>query len=338
MVKLTVIVQGGLLLELNKERSLQFLLDVAYSRGISQNQLCKDICDSSNFSKMCTGKRQITTDIILKLTHRLNISFENLLLYSSTESPLEYKKMVRQFYRAKKNNDIKTIDQLYKDNVDIYSDSDPLFLWMKALIELSVNDNSLYSIDLLKKAILVSCPLFSFENLNFEVFKKIDFEIFLDLILFYAAHEEIYLKPSQYQLDYPITVCKIIIDQYVTELIEQDLSLYPTYCSMLVSLYRMLDNLLLAYPYIEKGLEFCKEEALLSLIPSFYLHLVVYEKGQNNEEIALMYFYESLYLLKLQNKEPEFYKNFHYFINKHQLNITPELVTKYLPIPLNKKM
>lgn len=170
MVKLTVIVQGGILLELNKERSLQFLLDVAYSRGISQNQLCKDICDSSNFSKICTGKRQITTDIILNLTDRLNISFETLLLFSSTESPLEYKKMIKQFYQAKKNNDIKTIAQLYKDNVDIYSDTAPLFLWMKALIELSTSDHTLYCIDLLKKAILISCPHFSFAELNFEVY------------------------------------------------------------------------------------------------------------------------------------------------------------------------
>lgn len=159
--------------------------------------------------------------------------------------------------------------------------------------------------------------------------------MFLDLISFYVAHEEIYLTPSQYQLDYPITVCKMIVDQYSEQLIEQDLSLYPTYCSMLVSLYRMIDEMSISYPYIQKGLQYCQKEELLSLISSFYLHLVVYEKSQNNEEQALMYFYESLYLFKLQNKSPEFYKNFNYFINKHQLNINPELVTKYLPMPLN---
>ncbi len=74
-------------------QALEYILKKATSIGMNKSQLIDGICDYSNFSKMCNGKRKPNYDLILQLSQKLNISLNELQIYSSLKSPEEYLKL-----------------------------------------------------------------------------------------------------------------------------------------------------------------------------------------------------------------------------------------------------
>ena len=319
-------------MELDYQKSLDYLLDIAYQRKISKVQLCEGICDASNFSKICSGKRKITLSLLLQLTFKLNISFDDLKLHASFENPDEYVNIVHQLKQLRKHKDyheIKNLYQTYQDKYTTYNlEAEQLFTWMRGLTELFVYHNPLYSMDLLKKAILISTPSFSFELLNLEMLNEQELDIFFDFLIAYLGYEEKSHPISEYHLDFPITACTTALEDLSQRNTNCDLTLFPKFCSMLAMIYVVLENEALLKHYAMKGLKYCQVHSELALIPDLYMMLIYYEKLFGSDEKALHYFYESVYLYHLQNRQPIFYKNLDYFIREQQLNVDHERVKK----------
>lgn len=319
------------------EKALDYLLDVAYSRKISKAELCDGICDSSNFSKICSGKRKITLVLLIQLASKLNISYEKLHIYSTFDNPDEYLMITKQFKRHRSDQNFREIKKLYDNYSQIYSNANleakQLFTWIEGYCAMFIYLNPLHSIDLLKKAILLKKPQFSFENLNLELLNEQEFNILYDLLMAHTAHEELTLHPH-YQLDYPITVCKAAIEELSQRKMIKDFSLFPSFCSMLASIYAVFKNTSFLHVYTTKGIKYCHEHSQFSSIPELYLQCVIYEKSIGNEEKALQYFYEALFLWRIQNRPSSFYRTIPYFIYNNNLNVNMEKINELLPTPI----
>ena len=317
-------------MEFDYQKALDYLLDIAYMRKISKVQLCEGICDPSNFSKICSGKRKITLSLLLQLTFKLNISFDDLKLHASFENPDEYVNIVHQLKQLRKRKDyheIKMLHQKYQDKYATYNlEAKQLFTWMRGLTELFVYHNPLYSMDLLKKSILISTPSFSFELLNLEILNEQELDILFDFLVAYLGYEEKSRPISEYQLDFPTTACTTVIEELSQRSTNSDMTLFPKFCSMLAMIYVIVENEALLKHYAMKGVKYCQIHSELSLIPDLYMMLIYYERLFGSEERALQYFYESIYLYHLQNRQPIFYKNLDYFIREQQLNVDLEKV------------
>lgn len=324
-------------MDFDDQKALDYLLDIAYMRNISKVQLCEGICDASNFSKICSGKRKITLSLLLQLAFKLNISFDDLKLHASFENPDEYLSLLEQFQRLRSNSNFKEIQKLYQTYYETYSnfnlEAQQLFLWIKGIVETYIYLNPLHAIDILKNAIFISKPDFSFEVLNLELLNEKEFVILYDLLGGYMGHEEMTLHPN-YQLDYPIKVCLAVIEELLQRRILKDKTLFPSFCSLLATIYGVHDQPSLVYLYTMKGLDYCQRHLECTAIPDFYIQLVVYERLLGHEEEALKYFYEALYLYRLQNRPPTFYRALNYFIKNQQLNVDLDKVNQLLPKPL----
>ena len=157
--------------------------------------------------------------------------------------------------------------------------------------------------------------------------------ILSDILVGYMGHEEMTLHPN-YQLDYPITVSLAVIEELSHRKAIQDKTLFPSFCSLLAIIYGVHHQPSLIYLYTMKGLEYCQKHLECTTIPDFYIQLVVYERLLGHEEEALKYFYEALYLYRLQNRPPTFYRALNYFIKNQQLNVDLDKVNQLLPKPL----
>ncbi|MDO5794809.1 MAG: hypothetical protein Q4Q00_11570, partial [Turicibacter sp.] len=64
------------------------------------------------------------------------------------------------------------------------------------------------------------------------------------------------------------------------------------------------------------------------------LQLTTYEKLTGNEDKALQYFYEALFLYKTQNRTASFYRTLPYFIKNNELKVDMNKVNQLLPRPI----
>lgn len=310
---------------------------MAYKRNLTKAELCQNICDPSNFSKICAKKRKISLDLLLQLANKLNISYDELQLHSSFNNPDQYLEVSQLFKRLRRDQNFHKIKKLYNTYKDSYEEDNlemqQLFIWINGYHHLFINLNPLYAIDLFKKAILIKKPNFCFKQLNLELLNEQEINILYDLVLSYMVHEEITRHPN-YELDYPITVCTAMIDDLSKRKLIKDFSLLPTFRTLLASIYATFHNSSLLYTYAMKGLHYCQDHLQYSAIPGLYLQLTTYEKLTGNEDKALQYFYEALFLYKTQNRPASFYRTLPYFIKNNELKVDMNKVNQLLPRPI----
>lgn len=325
-------------MDFNYEQALSYILQISSERNISQAKLCEGICDSSNFSKICSKKRKLTGDLVLRLALKLNISLDDLKLYASFNDPTTYIKLMKQFKLLRENEDFHGIKELYNANYEQSQYYPPayeqLLLWMKAISEHYINLNPLYAINLCEKAVNLTQPQFSFKKLNLEILNEIELDIFYELIYAYLGHEELTKEVSEYQFDYPITLCLAIINELENRQLLKDLKLFPRYCALLSVIYGVLENKEQLYLLVTKGIQYCQQNLEFSQIPTLYIGLIMYERLCQRPQKAVQYFYETLYLYRLQNKPPAFYKNLSHFIRTQQLDVDYKKVNQLLPKPM----
>lgn len=328
-------------MEFNYVQALDYLIQTSYQRGMSQAQLCEGICDPSNFSKICSGKRHVSGDLIIQLALKLNISLQDLSIHATLENPNAYLKTMKQFKRLFANEDFRAIKKLYlttQNTLDTPSKQfEQLLLWMKGIYEEYVHYNPSYTIELCKKAIHLTNPYFCFDKQNLDVLTELELDIYLSLIHGYTGCEELNPKPYETQFLYPLDLTLAVIEELSRRQNVKDFTLLPKYCSLASLMYGIRENpdaLLLA---VNKGIQYGQENLEFSVTPELYMSLVVYERLNNRPEQAVKKFYECLYLYKLQNKSPSFYKNISHFIRTQNLQVDVEKLNQLLPKPMISK-
>ena len=175
-------------------QALEYILKKATSIGMNKSQLIDGICDYSNFSKMCNGKRKPNYDLILQLSQKLNISLIELQIHSSLKNPEEYLKLRKQFHEFRATRNYHEIKKLYISYQSQEIDSDInvqfLLLWMQGIYEADQNQNYMYAIDLFIKAINLLQPMFSIEQPNLTLLTIEQLDLVHDICLCYMNLEK----------------------------------------------------------------------------------------------------------------------------------------------------
>ncbi len=297
-------------------QALHYLLKKARSVGMKNSQLIEGICDSSNFSKMCRGKRQPTYDVILQLSHKLNVSLDELQLYSSLKKPEEYLKLRQQFHQlrlARNYQAIKTLEETYrplgKKNNPYFT---PLLLWMRGITAATQQQNYRYALDLFTKSLSLLQPLFSLEDPNFSLLALEHLNLVHDVCLCYTHLG---------QLERPILIYERLITFLEDRPHVEDPSLLPTYCYSLSRIFIKKEDYSRATFYVQKGIDDCYQHLNLTILPFLYCHLAIIKQANHQTQQAHNHLLEALFLFKMQNKPLTFYKELHEFMQQYHLSL-----------------
>lgn len=157
--------------EFDKKDSLDYILEIATTRGISQRKLIEGIYDYSHFNKMCNGKEAISLDVIVACCEKLDVTFEHVIThckliddnsYENLKSRFEYIKLTQQFELL--NNLLNQIEVRKNDTLKFQQ----LFYAIRATIESAIHNNHLYSLDLYEKALKSTILSFSLKDYNIQ--------------------------------------------------------------------------------------------------------------------------------------------------------------------------
>ena len=297
-------------------QALEYILKKATSIGMNKSQLIEGICDYSNFSKMCNGKRKPNYDLILQLSQKLNISLNELQIHSSLKNPEEYLKLHKQFHEFRATRNYHEIKKLYISYQSQEIDSDInvqfILLWMQGIYEANQNQNYMYAIDLFSKAINLLQPMFSIKQPNLTLLTIEQLDLVHDICLCYMNLE----KYSQ-----AILIYKQLIAYLEDHILLDDFSLIPNYCYSLGSILLKTKEYECSKFYSLKGVEYCNKHFNLTKLPFLYCNLAIYEQVSNNSAQATQYLMDALFLFKMQNRPPSFYKGLNEFIKKYNFHI-----------------
>ena len=297
-------------------KALEYILKKAISLGMNKSQLIDGICDHSNFSKMCTGKRKPNYELILQLSQKLNISLKELQIHTSLSNPEKYLKIHNQFHEYRTTRNYHKIKKLYESyqpqeinsNITIQH----LLLWMEGIYEVNQNKNYMYAIDLFNKAIKLLQPMFSIEQLNLSLLTIEQLDLIHDICLCYINLE----KYSQ-----AISIYVELISYLEDHIFVEDHSSIAKYCFSLGNVLIKTEQYEQSKFYSLKGIEYCNRNFNLTRLPFLYCNMAIYEQVSNNSKQATKYLTDALFLFKMQNRPSSFYKGLSEFINKYEFNI-----------------
>lgn len=297
-------------------KALEYILKKAISLGMNKSQLIDGICDHSNFSKMCTGKRKPNYELILQLSQKLNISLKELQIYTSLNNPEEYLKIHNQFHKYRTTRNYHKIKKLYESykpqeinsNINIQH----LLLWMEGIYEANQNKNYMYAIDLFNKAIKLLQPLFSIEHPNLSLLALEQLDLVHDICLCYIELK----KYSQ-----AIIIYEQLITYLENHILLEDQSTISKYCYSIGNILLKTEQYEHSKFYSLKGIEYCNKSFNLTRLPFLYCNLAIYEQVSNNSEQATKYLMDALFLFKMQNRPSSFYKGLSEFIKKYKFDI-----------------
>ncbi|HAX72956.1 MAG TPA: hypothetical protein DCY20_05480 [Firmicutes bacterium] len=297
-------------------QALQYILKKANAVGLNNAQLIEGLCDHSNFSKMCTGKRKPNYDLIIQLSQKLNISLHELQIHSSYKNPEEYLILSKKFQELRVTGNFSEMKKLYIS----YLAHDPnpnnnvqhLLCWMQGIYEANLNRNYIYAIDLFSKSIKLIQPLFLIEQLNLDLLTVDQLDLIHDICLCYMNLG----KHSQ-----AIVIYQQLISHLENQTILEDYEIISKYCYTVGKISLIVKAYDQAKFYSLKGIEYCSKNYNLARLPFLYCNLAIYEQVFNNTEQANQYLTDALFLFKQQNRPLSFYKGLNEFIKKYEFQV-----------------
>ena len=98
----------------DKQKALDYILSIAYKRGITQKKLSEGIIDHTHFNRMINGSRPITYEVIFACVLKLNMPIQNLIEHSTPRKNINYYKHLNQIKFLLLVQDFDNLQRLYE--------------------------------------------------------------------------------------------------------------------------------------------------------------------------------------------------------------------------------
>lgn len=170
----------------DKTKALDYILEIAYSKGISQARLCENIYDYSHFNRMCNGKENINTEVLLMCAEKLCISFDELNQASELSGKKEVIHYIEEFDCLSHYHDIDKIKKFSMELSSIDLD-DALFkqlkLSVKAFLLWRYDREVSTALNVLLDALKVTVHKIDFQSLLYSALSDLELNIINDIAL-----------------------------------------------------------------------------------------------------------------------------------------------------------
>lgn|GEM_PF-2518802 len=289
----------------NKRKMFDYLLGVAQQRKISKRKLCEGLYDSSTFNKICLGYRSPSLELILNISRKLNISLETLEHCCTFEKPSEilYIKHKFECYRLVQN--YKALENLYHTYKLAYafpeSATYTLFLWMEAIIEMTININYAYAQELLIRVIKTENPSFDISNISLTDFNEKQLDILHDLAF------SIYLNDHE-KFTEALRIYEILVDHItINNNYISNKALLPKFCYqigfILLKENKYHDE---AEKYTDIGIKYAEKNIQLTKLPYLYRNCAIIMAFKGNKKSSEYYFRNCIELFRMQGRDENF--------------------------------
>ena len=172
----------------DKRKALDYILDIAYNRGITQSKLIGDIYDYSHFNRMCNGKEEINMEVLFACADKLNISYNTLFNNSNNEDEIRKNNLKAEFEKLTQLHDHKGILKLQK-NLKLIETDDNEFNQLKRIVDALIlwrfDKNYDVAIITLKDALGLNMKLSKIESIACDKLSETEISIINDIAICY---------------------------------------------------------------------------------------------------------------------------------------------------------
>lgn len=168
----------------DKYKALQYILRVAYQKGISQSKLCENIYDVSHFNRMCNGKENVNLDVVMLCADKLSIEYNDLFSNSVVDKQKEINDYVNEFKRLSSINGTSELKNLYHEIEHYKYESkqiQQLKLVIHAYLEWRDFQHIMEAKKLLHKAFYTTAFKFDIIHGDYTVLSEMELEILIDI-------------------------------------------------------------------------------------------------------------------------------------------------------------
>lgn len=170
----------------DKTKALDYILEIAYSKGISQAKLCENIYDYSHFNRMCNGKENINTEVLLMCAEKLCISFDELNQASELSGKKEVIHYIEEFDCLSHYHDIDKIKKFSMELSSVELDDASfrqLKLSVKAFLLWRCDRDISTALNVLLDALKVTVRKIDFQSLLYSALSDLELNIINDIAL-----------------------------------------------------------------------------------------------------------------------------------------------------------
>jgi len=291
---------------IDKRKAFNYLLDIGYQRNMSNRKICFGVYDPSSFNKICLSQREPSLELVISISEKLNISLEELEYYCVFEDPNEFRSIKNRFEYYRLLQDYKNIELLYHNHKSKYQSESSLgyylFLWMKAIVEVTINHNYLYAEEILIKIIKSRHPDFKIKQYKLFNFNETELDILHDIAysIYLGNHERYPESISIYE--------QLINYMNSNNLQVNDMTLFPKFCYQVSYILIEEKKYKDARIYTDIGFEYAKKNLQILKLPYLYRNLAIISINQNDEIKAASYFKKCIELFRVQGRNEDFLK------------------------------
>lgn len=283
----------------NKKKALDYILEVATYKSISQSQLIEGIYDYSHFNKMCNGKENINIEVIFACADKLNIDYNALFSYANDDIDKSLEAYKTEFKKLTYMQNYKEIENMYNQLSAIETSHILMQQFIKviqAIVTYKTYHQPQTSLSLLYEALKYTCHTYDFDHLQCKSLSEFEIKIINDIAVFHYILGD---------TDQSFHIFKQLINQLNTLDIYPDSLITATYN---LSLFLMNSNIYeLSEYYTNYGIHLCLKKSHFLTLCLFYYNraFLYYVKGDihNFEE----YLNKSFLLAQIQNRTHQFY-------------------------------